>query len=202
MDSEADIFGEGFWKDFLPATDEVRHKMLQDVLAGKKNKELTDAFYALTVSLLRAYGYNNSEAEFAADMPCKSYAIRKSRPTDSKGEKVFFPNVCFVDHAGLHHGVKLMTQGKGGSVAVKFTFFAMEGRLNLDGAMYMVTDGQEYFSERKAFQSHIDVLNTKVNPDRAPSVFWCSVAEFCSKLAYFLQFELMVEAESSLKEAM
>ncbi len=197
MDSEADIFGEGFWKDFLPATDEVRHKMLQDVLAGKKNKELSDAVYELIMSLLRAYGYSSSSPKLIGDLLNKTFCKKEKSPKVS-GSKVFFPNLCFRDSNGLHHGVKIITQEDSGSATLKFTFFAMEGRLKLDGTMFMITDGEPFSKERDSLLHHVEIINTFVQPEREPSVVWCNVSEFCDKLHSFLQAEL----ESSLKEAM
>lgn len=197
MDSEADIFGEGFWKDFLPASDEVRHKMLQDMLDGKKNKELSDAVYELIISLLRAYGYCSSDAKLVGDLLNKTFCKKEKSPRVD-GIKVFFPNLCFRDNNGLRHGVKIITQEDSGSATLKFTFFALEGRLKLDGTMFMITDGEPFSKERDSLLNHVEVINRYVHPERKPSVIWCNVSEFCDKLHSFLQAEL----ESSLKEDM
>ena len=178
-----------FWSEFSHKTDAEREALLEMRLP-KENvfKPLKE----LASELLQAFGYNQMEdAKNIEDLPNESYVCFPN--AEHGAEHSFRPHFAFRNDLGKLYTAQILTQGMGGTVAQKFTFHALEGRLNTTGIAFIVTHGKEFDTKYcNAIPNHIAKVMTIPSDNQA--VVWCKPFEFLKSVLYILNESLMREA--------
>lgn len=178
-----------FWAEFSHKTDAEREALLEMRLP-KDN--VFEPLKELASELLQAFGYTHVEdAKNIEDLPNESYVCFGNR--EKGAEHSFRPHFAFRDDLGKLYTAQIITQTQGGTTALKFTFFALEGRLHTNGIAFIVTHGKEFDTKYgKTINNHMTKIMAIPSDNQA--VVWCKPLEFLKSVLSILNESLMREA--------